>query len=104
LKIRFSDFKTITRSLTLPTPTNLSLELLNAGMELLTQRLPPRHQPVRLLGFGVHKLDGGATQQQLIDQSNRQRHREIDHVSDQIAAKFGGLAIRRGKGLEKGKN
>ncbi len=66
-------------------------------------RLSTRHLPVRLLGFGVNQLDGtGKTQQQLFDQPERGRHRELDNVSDQIAAKFGKGAIRRGAGLPKG--
>jgi DNA polymerase-4 len=102
LKVRFSDFKTISRSLTLPEPTNITQELLEAGVELLTQRLPARHLPVRLLGFGVTKLDdSGRTQQQLFDQPDRERNQELDRVADQITAKFGKLAMRRGTRLEK---
>lgn len=103
LKVRFADFKTISRSLTLAAPSNVTQELLDAGMELLTQRLPPRHLPVRLLGFSVNKLDdSGTSQQQLFDQPDRVRHRELDRVADQITAKFGKLAIRRGTGLKPG--
>ena len=75
----------------------MTQELLDAGIELLTTRLPPRHLPVRLLGFGVTKLDdSGTSQQQLFDQPVRERNRELDRVADQITAKFGKLAIRRG--------
>ena len=102
LKVRFADFQTITRSLTLAVPTNITQELLAAGVELLTQRLPARHLPVRLLGFGVHKFDdSGRFQQQLFDQPDRERHQELDRVADQITAKFGKLAIRRGVRLNK---
>ncbi len=102
LKVRYADFTTITRSLTLPEPTNITQDLLNAGLELLTRRLPPRALSVRLLGFGVTKLDdSGRTQQQLFDQPDRQRNQELDRVADQITAKFGKLAIRRGARLEK---
>ena len=100
--MRFADFTTISRSLTLGEPTNVTQELLDAGLELLTNRLPPRHLPVRLLGFGVNQLDGsGKTQQHLFDQPDRERHRELDSVADQIAAKFGKRAIRRGAGMPK---
>jgi DNA polymerase-4 len=101
LKVRFADFKTITRSLTLPGPTNITHELLGAGVELLTQRLPSRHLPVRLLGFGVSKLTGDdKSQQQLFDRPRRERHQEVDRVTDQITARFGKSAIRRGARLD----
>jgi len=102
LKVRFSDFKTISRSLTLGEPTNITQELLEAGVDLLSKRFPPGHLPIRLLGFGVNKLDdSGTSQQQLFDQADRERHRELDRVTDQITAKFGKLAIRRAARLEK---
>jgi DNA polymerase IV len=102
IKVRFADFTTITRSLTLGESTHATQELLGAGLKLLNNRLPPRHLPVRLLGFGVNQLDGsGRTQQHLFDQSDRERHRELDTVADQIAARFGRRAIRRGAGLPK---
>lgn len=102
IKVRFTDFTTISRSLTLGESTHATQELLDAGLELLNNRLPPRHLPVRLLGFGVNHLDGsGRTQQHLFDQSDRERRRELDTVADQIAAKFGKRAIRRGAGLPK---
>ena len=102
LKVRFADFKTITRSSTLAEPSNVTQELLDAGLELLTKRLPPRHLPVRLLGFGVSGLDNsGESQQQLFAQPARERHRQLDHVADQITAKFGKPAIQRGARLDK---
>jgi len=101
LKVRFADFQTITRSLTLPEPTSITRDLLDAGVELLTKRLPTRHRPIRLLGFGVTKLDGsGKSQRTLFDQPDRERHQELDRVADQIKEKFGKLAIRRGVRLD----
>ena len=70
LKVRFADFQTISRSLTLVEPTNITQELLEAGVKLLTKRLPSRQQLVRRLGFGVNKLhSSGKSQQTRFDQS-----------------------------------
>lgn len=103
LKVRFADFKTISRSVTLTEPTSITQELLEAGVELLTKRLPSRHLPIRLLGFGVNKFDASVTfQQQLFDRPDRERHNDLDRVADQITEKFGKLAIRRGARLDKG--
>ena len=102
LKVRFADFQTINRSLTLSEPTNITQELLQAGLDLLTNKLPPSHLPVRLLGFGVKGFDDtGRSQRQLFDEPDRQRHRQLDRVADEISAKFGKLAIRRGGGAER---
>jgi DNA polymerase-4 len=101
LKVRFADFQTITRSLTLPEPTNITQELLHAGTELLATKLPQHHLPVRLLGFGVKSFDDtGRSQRQLFDEPDRERHRQLDRVADQISEKFGKLAIRRGGGAD----
>ncbi|MFO0916871.1 MAG: DNA polymerase IV [Planctomycetaceae bacterium] len=102
LKVRFADFQTISRSLTLAEPTSITQELLDAGVELLTKRLHARHLPVRLLGFSVNKLDNsGTSQRQLFDQPDRERYQDLDKVADQITAKFGKLAIHRGARLDK---
>ncbi len=100
LKVRFADFRTISRSLTLRQPSNVTQELLDAGTELLTKRLPKDHLPVRLLGFGVHGLASGTNdQRELFDEADRDRQRDLDRTSDRIAAKFGKSAIRRGTSL-----
>ena len=64
----------ITRSQTLPEPTDITHELWRAADELLCQRLPAGHLPVRLLGMGVSGLDDtGLVQGMLFDQEERQK-------------------------------
>ncbi len=102
LKIRFSDFKSVTRSLTLGSPTNITNELLEAGLELLCHRLPRNHPPVRLIGFGVNNLEQtGIMQMQLFDESEREQQRSLDKVSDEIAKKFGKHALHRATGIKR---
>jgi DNA polymerase-4 len=103
LKVRFADFHTITRSVTLAEPTNITHELLLAGTELLRTKLPEGHLPVRLLGFGVKGFDDSSqSQRQLFSEPDRERQRQLDVVADQIAGKFGNSAIRRGGGRAEG--
>jgi len=102
LKVRFSDFKSLTRSLSLGSPTNITNELLAAGLELLSNRLPKNHLPVRLIGFGVTNLDqSGAIQMQLFGESEREQQRTLDKVADEIAKKFGKNALHRAAGIKK---
>ena len=48
LKVRFADFSLITRSQTLPEPTDITHELWQAADEMLCQRLPPAIFPFGL--------------------------------------------------------
>jgi DNA polymerase-4 len=101
LKVRFADFSTITRSCTLPEPTDITDELRRVADEMLCKRLPPDHLPVRLLGMGVSGLDDtGQVQGMLFDGEQRARQSQVDNVADQIKARFGAAAIRRGSGLD----
>ncbi len=68
---------------------------------MLCQRLPAGHLPVRLLGVGVSGLDDtGQVQGMLFDGQERARQSQVDAVADQIKARFGSGAIRRGSGAE----
>jgi DNA polymerase-4 len=99
LKVRFSDFQTISRSITLDEPTNITQELWLASVELLTTRLPSRHLAVRLLGMGVSGLDANSSQGLLFDQGQRQKQKQLDDVADHIQARFGRSALGRASGL-----
>jgi DNA polymerase-4 len=103
IKVRFADFQTITRSLTLREPTNITSDLWLAATNLFTQKIIPRRAPVRLLGFGVHGI-GAATaarQAELFGEEQRDRQRQLDQVADQIIAKFGSSSLRRGRNSNK---
>ena len=103
LKVRFADFSLITRSHTLPEPTDITDELWRAADELLCQRLPAGHLPVRLIGMGVSGLDDtGLVQGMLFDQEERQKQTRLDTVADQLKDRFGTEALRRGSSLERG--
>ena len=102
LKIRFADFRTITRSQTLPEATDLTDELWRVVVGLLDTRLPKDMQPVRLVGMGVSSFDtSGQVQRQLFDEPQRTRHAQLDAVADAIRDRFGLEAIRRAGALKK---
>ena len=100
LKVRFADFSTITRSLTLPEPTDITQELWRAADEMFCHRLPAGHPPVRLVGVGVGGFDeSGVRQGLLFDQEERQKQSGLDAVTDQIRERFGSSALRRAASL-----
>ena len=103
LKVRFADFRTITRSRTLPEPSNVTIELWETVAEMLQSRLPAGHPPVRLLGVGVSGLDASPlTQQQLFDNDQHERHTQIDVVTDAIQDRYGRTSIGRAGAMKKG--
>ena len=103
MKVRFADFSTITRSETLPEPTDITQELWNAADEMLCHRLPAAHLPVRLLGMGVSSIDDtGIAQGLLFDQKERKRQTRLDAVADQVKERFGVESLRRGSSLGRG--
>jgi DNA polymerase-4 len=55
IKLRYSDFSTLTRQTTLAVPTADATDIYRAALTLL-ERTWQRHRPVRLLGVGAHQL------------------------------------------------
>ncbi len=97
LKIRFSNFRTITRACSLPEATNLTDELLQAAVTVLDANLRDGHAPVRLLGMGVSGImHSGPRQQLLFDQQEREKQTRLDAVMDQVQDQFGTAALARG--------
>lgn len=100
LKVRFADFSTITRSQTVPEPTDITDDLWQVADRLFRERLPAGHLPVRLLGMGVGGFDSsGVTQGLLFDRDERQRQAGLDVARDQIRERFGASALRRAASL-----
>ncbi len=96
LKIRFSNFRTITRSHTLPQSTDITQELWNAALELLTRNLPIPPRGVRLLGFSVSGFDDAESRQaDLFCEPENEKNVRLDTVSDWIQTRFGRAALTR---------
>ena len=90
LKLRFGDFKTITRSTTLGDPTDGARDVVAAARDLLSQiDVAPG---VRLLGVGASGLVE-TTARQLSFEDEPQVHDMADRVADQIRDRFGASAI-----------
>jgi len=99
LKVRFSDFQTITRAQTLAEPTDITGEISRVAAELLEQCLPASRR-VRLLGVGVSGFETGRTvQASLFPDEDRQKLQHLDEATDQIRERFGSGALQRGSGL-----
>ena len=96
LKIRFANFRTITRSHTLSQSTDITQELWNAALELLTRNLPIPPRGVRLLGFSVSGFDSVESRQaDLFSESATAKNVRLDTVSDWIQKRFGPTSLTR---------
>jgi len=94
LKIRWSDFTTLTRQKTLPTISDNDTEIFDAALSLL-RNLRPSRKPVRLIGVGVSGLGPPLRQLSLWDQ-NIEESRELQKVLDELQKRFGENIIQRG--------
>ncbi len=94
VKLRFSDFETLSRRTTLPAPIRADLEIAGAAEELLRAGWQPG-RPVRLLGVGVEGLRPAEPQLGLFDRADRRQER-VDSALDELRRRFGTGAISRG--------
>ncbi len=100
LKVRFDDFRTVTRAKTLATPTDVTQEIWQTVSAMLAERMPERRLRVRLLGVGVSGF-GHAKQVQLslFSDQDHERQSRLDEVADSIKKKFGSSSLQRALGL-----
>jgi DNA polymerase-4 len=92
LKIRYSNFETITRSRTLSTPTCFDREIFAVVQTLLRQNLS-RNRAVRLLGVSASALQDAGWQEPLFDGEKRQSLEKLYAGIDKLRTKYGEDAI-----------
>lgn len=98
LKIKHADFKQITRSVTLPTPTQSSKTIHLAASKLLAAyRIKTK---VRLIGVGASGLVSGSVpvQMGIFEKENiaRRHWEKVDRAVDSITKKYGQKVVKRG--------
>jgi len=97
LKLRYDDFRTVTRSSTFDQPTNTTKALWLEAQEIFLKWHKKSAGPLRLLGFGVSGLlKTGAGQHQLFPDPEKEKQKRLDEAFDKIRSKFGHDALRRG--------
>ena len=101
LKVRYSDFRTITRSRTLPVATQSTQVLCDTAIAMLSAVRSESAGGIRLLGIGVSHLSTNHKKQQgLFDQVEQAESNRIDDASDSIRDRFGINSVRRASSLE----
>ncbi len=101
LKLRYDDFRTISRSSVLKRPESSSEGLWREVVPLLNGVLAESRQSVRLLGMGVSQLrQPGKIQQRLFDAEENQRSDQLDKTLDSIHDRLGASAVKRASSVE----
>ena len=90
LKLRYTDFTTLTRQHSLAAPTAADLEVRDTAIALFDAVWSGA--PVRLLGVGAASLEDASQ----LDLFAAPREGRIDHALDSLRARFGRNAINRG--------
>jgi DNA polymerase-4 len=102
LKIRSSEFRTWTRSVSLAEATQRTDALWQAAVDLFERALTSEMLPIRLLGVGASRLArDGAVQRGLFDGEVVEKQSALDRAVDAIRGQFGTEAIRRGSLLDR---
>ena len=98
IKVRLSDFTTLTRAHSLEDVTDITAEIWRAVQTLFEQRLPRPLPPVRLLGVGVSNFSEPLSgQRDLFTRQESEKQRRLDSVLDAMQSRFGRDKVRRGK-------
>jgi DNA polymerase-4 len=92
LKIRYTDFQTLTRSRTLAAPTCFDKEIFSAVSDLLRQNLR-RDRAVRLLGVSASSLQSGGWQEPLFQHQRRDSFEKLYRGIDELRRKFGDQVV-----------
>lgn len=101
LKIRYSDFRTITRSQKLHEPTNNSRTLWETVKQMFEERLPEYPLDVRLIGMGATNLRRGTqVQKSLFGDEEALKSQDLDNVRDAIINRYGNSAVFPASSLE----
>jgi DNA polymerase-4 len=102
LKLKFHDFRLITRSETLNEPTQLGEVIYREAVRLLEAHHP--RSKVRLVGVGVSNLEpmGPPAQGDLfgVKKPSTEKWEKVEKATDEIAKRFGDDAVKRGRLLE----
>ncbi len=101
VKVRYPDFTTITRSRTLPAPTDTGQLVFGVAADLLDGHVPSG-AAVRLLGVRVEQLVGGAAAEQLTLDGDAANWPDAERAADAARSRFGSAAVRPAALLDTG--
>jgi nucleotidyltransferase/DNA polymerase involved in DNA repair len=99
IKVRYSDFSTLTRSKTLPYHLNSDAEIYACAKELFDKVALPR--PVRLLGVAASNLSTRNIAQPRLLREDEKSWDNVSRVADSLRKKYGKRIVNLGATLKK---
>jgi DNA polymerase-4 len=98
LKLRYSDFSTLTRAQTLAQATNIDQEFIQVSRGLFRQTWE-RGRAVRLIGMGVSGFSRSEGQMSLLEGDAQRRARRALAAADRMRDRFGEKIVKLASGL-----
>jgi DNA polymerase IV len=99
LKLRISDFTTITRAQSLDTATQLDIDLIEVSRKLFRDNWKPGTK-VRLLGVHTSGFESEEPQRGLLDGERNDRWKHALEAADKLRDKFGESAVSVGSSMK----
>jgi len=98
IKVRNPDFKTWTRSSTLPEATDLAQSIVETARRLFAERIRLQGRGVRLLGVGISGLEpAGSGQASLFVDPREERVRRAERAADEVRERLGRDSLTRAR-------
>jgi DNA polymerase-4 len=101
VKVRFGDFRTITRSVTVPEPIDSGTDLTRAARPLL--QAVDVAEGVRLLGVSVSSLGPATSRQLRLDDAGPSSWTDATRAVDEVRERYGAAAIVPATLVERGR-
>ena len=98
LKLRYSDFHTITRAYSLAEPTQVDTEIFDVVRKLFRTNCEA-NRAIRLLGVHTSNFEDAPQQMQLLGDERREKWKQALSASDRLRDKYGESAIFLAKGM-----
>jgi len=99
LKLRYSDFSTITRAHSVDRPTQLDTEIFNEARSLFLKNWKPGAR-VRLLGVHASSFEEEHDQLDLLDEGKHERWQQALAAADRLRDRYGDSAVSLAAGMK----